>query len=157
MADSGGFLARRKRLGAQRNINLSAPTTTVQANVIDPKLAARRRFVRPLEVLEALQQLDVTTNPAARKEIADWIQEVYEAYGSGDLVGLFGHCYLGDGHVDHAFSFTGDIIAHYFPNDQIPAMYQSARPLARSEQYAYIEIYSDGMIVAIRPDGTAAI
>lgn len=157
MTDSGGILGRRKRLGDKKGIDLSTPTTTAKPAAVDPKLAAKRRFTRPHELREALQQLDATTNPVARKEIADWIQEVYEAYGSSDVVGLFGHCYLGDGHIDHAFSFTGDIIAHYYPNDQVPPMYQGARPLARTDQYAYIEIYADGMIVPVRPDGTAAI
>lgn len=156
MVESDGILKRRKRLGDTTRVGLST-STPAKPTVIDPKIAAQRRFTRPHEILEALQQLDSTADPVARKEIADWIEQVYDAYGARDLVGLFGHCYLGDGHIDHAFSPTGDIVTHYFPNDTVPTMYEAARPLARTNQYVYIEIYADGMVLPIRPDGTAAI
>ncbi len=156
MVDSDGILRRRKRLGGTTRMDLSTSAPAKRA-VVDPTIAAQRRFTRPHEIQEALKQLDSTTDPIARKEIADWIEEVYEAYGARDVVGLFGHCYLGDGHIDHAVGLTGEIVTHFYPNDTVPAMYESARPLARTEQYAYIEIYADGMVLPIRPDGSAAI
>ena len=58
--------------------------------------------------------------------------------------------------VDHAFDLTGAIREHYTASDTVPTMYQSARSLAVSDAYAFIEIYADGHVVPIRPDGTPA-
>ncbi|MBX3087334.1 MAG: hypothetical protein KF742_02495 [Cryobacterium sp.] len=157
MSNSDNFLAKRKRLGDKRNSVLANTTALPSKNVMDPRLAASRRFTRPPELIESMRRLDSTVDPVARKEITDWIQKVYEAYGSSDVVGMFGHCYLGDGHIDHAFSFTGEIIQHFYPTDDVPSIYRAARPLALTDQYAFIEIYSDGTIVPVRPDGTAAV
>ena len=105
---------------------------------------------------DALRQIDVAPNVQAQREIIDWLKDVYAQRGGGILVGLFGHCYLGPPYVDHAFDLTGAIREHYTASDTVPTMYQSARSLAVSDAYAFIEIYADGHVVPIRPDGTPA-
>ena len=116
--------------------------------------------------MEVLRQLDASPSPEMLTQISDWITEVYELRGGGTLLGLFGHCFLGHPYIDHAFgagavsqgSVHGHgIIEHYRPEDTVPPHYRLARPLAESEAYAMIEIYSDGQIVPIRHDGTPAI
>jgi hypothetical protein len=112
---------------------------------------------RSEDMLEALHQIDVATSEQASAEIAEWLDTVYAARGGGPLVGIFGHCYLGHPFIDHALSLQADhIVAHYRPFDALPPVYQGARPLAASTAYAYIEIYADGQIIPIRPDGTPA-
>jgi len=80
----------------------------------------------------------------------------------GLLLGLFGHCYLGvrqsDGqpYLDHRFDLTLNILEHYTSVDSVPAGFEPARPLARSEAYAYIEVYSDGTVIPIYPNGQPA-
>ena len=106
--------------------------------------------------MDALRQIDVAPNVQAQREIIDWLKDVYAQRGGGILVGLFGHCYLGPPYVDHAFDLTGAIREHYTASDTVPTMYQSARSLAVSDAYAFIEIYADGHVVPIRPDGTPA-
>ena len=61
------------------------------------------------------------------------------------------------GQLDTRFPGGHGIIEHFRPGDTVPAIYAAARPLAVSEAYAMIEIYSDGQVVPIRHDGTPAI
>lgn len=161
-------LRKNSRVMPQR-FNVPAQTVQpqrVEAPVLPPAVKAARMVRRSGDILQAMREIDASPTPAMLREIADWIQQVYEARGGGTLVGLFGHCYLGHPYIDHSLG-TGageqssvmghGIIEHFRPGDTVPAIYAAARPLAVSEAYAMIEIYSDGQVVPIRHDGTPAI
>ena len=87
----------------------------------------------------------------------DWIQQVFDDRGAGQLLGLFAKCYLGHPYVDHRLSLDGSIAEHYRAGDDVPPAFLPCRGLARAAAYAYIEVYADGQVVPIRLDGNAAI
>lgn len=114
-----------------------------------------RQSPRPSQMLEAVKNLDVTTDPAYQQKLAKWIQEVYAQRGGGQLVALFSKCYLGNPYQDHHLSLAGNIIEHYQHSEQVPPLFAQARVLAANPAYAYVEIYSDGAVVPVAEDGTA--
>ena len=113
-----------------------------------------RRIARRAELIEAVQRLDTTTDPATAEAVMAWVEEEYASRCGGVLVGLFSRCYLGAPYVDHRLDLTGGRILEHFTRDQEPpAAYRSARPLARSAAYLYVEVYDDGVVVPVRSDG----
>jgi len=146
----------------RRRLVQAEPLPTVQANAVTPSatqtlMARKRKLRRSEDLMRAVAQVDVTTDPATQRELLEWINAVYEDRGGGPLIGLFSHCYLGHPFIDHKLDFGGRIIQHYTPHDQVPPGFEAARPLARSTAYAFIEVYADGMVVPIRPDGLSAV
>lgn len=149
----------RPRQHSQLASPLRASRAAVQSGAVAPsplELQARRRQHTP-DVVAAARSIDAAPTPQAQVEVRKWLQEVYEARGSGPLIGLFGHCYLGGPYIDHVIGLDGVIVEHYTPLQAVPAPYVSARPFAVSEAYAYIEIYADGQIIPVRPDGTPVV
>jgi len=116
-----------------------------------------RRRPRQQELLDAIAAIDARTDPAERKKLIKWIEDAYADRGGGVLLGLFGRCYLGDPYLDHRMSPSADILEHFKGSETPPLEYAAARPLARSPHYLFIEVYSDGQMVPIRPDGTPAV
>jgi hypothetical protein len=158
MSDQFGGLIRRPKLSDRTGakVSTSRPQEMTAQKQLTPAEWKARRSRRSEQMMDALRQIDVAPNVQAQREIIDWLKDVYAQRGGGILVGLFGHCYLGPPYVDHAFDLTGAIREHYTASDTVPTMYQSARSLAVSDAYAFIEIYADGHVVPIRPDGTPA-
>lgn len=113
-----------------------------------------RHAVRSQQILEAVRSLDTTTNETYKQQIIDHIDELYKQRFGGHLVALFAKCYIGYPYVDHYVSIDGAIVEHHKDSDTVPPLFQPARSLAASPQYAYIEIYSDGEVVPIAEDGT---
>lgn len=146
----------RRRLTPQVDLSQPAPQK-VASHTTPPHTLRNRAARRSAELVDAVSRLDTVTDPAVQKELADWINAMYEERGGGDLVGLFGHCYLGGDFVDHEMDLTGGILRHFKSTEPPPPAYVGARPLARSQAYLYIEVYSDGSIVPIRHDGSSAI
>ena len=68
-------------------------------------------------------------------------------------VGLFAKYWLGEPYLDHILTFSGDIVRHFKHNELVPPEFAMARPLARNDAYAFIEVYSDGAVIPVRPDG----
>lgn len=130
----------------------TAPSTAIPANVVHNRGKRRSK-----DILDAVARLDTTTDERTRREVLDWIGELYDQRQGGTLLGLFGKCYLGHPYVDHLMDLTGDIITHYKPEDLLPPAFGPARPLARSTAYLFVEVYSDGQVVPVRADGTSAV
>ncbi len=156
----GGLLRPRRRMlnDRTRAAETLAPQRVLpQTPVLTPAERSARGLRRTADMVEALRQLDLAPSPQAQREIVEWLRSVHEARGGGILLGLFGHCYLGHPYVDHAFDMSGQIMQHYTAADHVPPLYTTARPFAVSEAYAYIEIYSDGQVVPVRPDGSPVL
>lgn len=134
-----------ERLGQRQT---AASGITVQQRI-------NRQRPREAELLSAVGQLDVITDPHVYQQLMQWIVEQYNARQGGTLMGLFAKCYLGPPFVDHRLDLLGSICEHYRPGDAVPMPYGQARGLAQSGAYAHIELYSDGAMVPILPDGTA--
>jgi hypothetical protein len=113
-----------------------------------------RKVRRSQDLIEAVRQVDVQTDPAMKAAIIDWVNAEYEKRGGGKLIGLFSKCYLGHPYCDHRMDLAGTIVEHYQIGEEVPPAYASARPLAASNAYAYIEIYGDGEVIPVRFDGT---
>lgn len=116
-----------------------------------------RRVPRSKQLVDAVLSLDAHTDPATSQRVIDWVRECYVERGGGELVGLMAHCYLGGDFIDHRVDMSLRIIEHFTEANPAPAPFHSARPLARSSAYAYIELYSDGSMVPVRHDGTQAV
>ena len=146
----------------QTNEQQSQTSASVQARSKDfaalRSVDRNRRVSRAPELLEAVQRLDTSTDPATALAIMKWISEEYESRQGGILLGLFGKCYLGGDFVDHRMDLAGGYILEHFTHAQTPPMpFQAARPYARSSAYAFVEVYDDGAIVPVRPDGRPVV
>lgn len=133
-------------------------TTTAAPQVTDfaatRSITRNRQVIRSGELMETVQRLDTTTDPATALAIMQWINDEYEARQGGTLVGLFGKCYLGHPYVDHRMDLSGGhILEHYQRSEEPPGPYRAARPFARSDAYTFIEVYDDGAVIPIRTDG----
>lgn len=118
-------------------------------------LKARSRF-RSTDLLDAVQKLDVTTGEKAHRELIEFITGLYEESGSVPI-GLFAKCWLGKPYLDHIVSLEGEIVRHFKETETVSEEYAMARPLARSDAYIFIEVYSDGAVIPIRHDGSPII
>ena len=151
-------LSRRLRPHISPTNDLDAKSMVQRRNVIpdvDRSTLAARMRPRNQELLQTLSQVDVQVDQVAQANVMQWIREEYDQRHGGMLLGMFSKCYLGPPFVDHKLDMLGSILEHYSPNDDPGYPYSKARGLARSGSYAFIEIYSDGQIVPILPDGTA--
>lgn len=122
---------------------------------VDNFALANRLKPRHCELLQALTNVDASVDQVAQVRIMQWIREEYEARRGGQVIGMFAKCYLGPPFVDHKLDLFGSILQHFSPSEDPGYPYSQARGLVRSGSYAFIEIYSDGQIVPILPDGTA--
>jgi hypothetical protein len=113
-----------------------------------------RRTRRSAELMEAMQQIDVQTDPAMKTAIMEWVNAEYDKRGGGKLIGLFGKCYLGHPYCDHRMDLSGSIIEHFTQQDSVPPPYQQARAYAASSAYAFIEVYDDGEVIPVYQDGS---
>lgn len=144
----------RFRLNARGRTHVEKP---VQKQVVPPNVIRARREPRSGDILRAVVDIDVATDPATQKQLTDWLSETYDLRGGGQLIGLFAKCHLGHPYVDHRLALAGAILEHYTPTDQVPAPYSAGRPFARNNAYLFIEIYSDGTVIPVRANGEPAI
>ncbi|MDR0513535.1 MAG: hypothetical protein LBG81_00025 [Coriobacteriaceae bacterium] len=112
-----------------------------------------RRMRRSEELMEAMRQIDVQSDPAMKKAIMEWVESEYDKRGGGKLIGLFGKCYLGHPYCDHRMDLSGSIIEHFKADDPVPPPYKEARAYAASSAYAFIEVYDDGEVIPVHNDG----
>lgn len=129
----------------------------VDSYVSQAYVVGNRKKPRSKALLQAIQALDTTTDTAATRDLLDQIAAEYAERNGGLILGLFSKCHLGPPFVDHRLSLGETILEHYRRDDLVPDPFSKARNLAQSAMYIYIEIYSDGEIVPVRPDGTCVI
>jgi len=71
-------------------------------------------------------------------------------------LGIVSKCFLGDPFEVHTLDLgKAQIIHHYKRSEPMPAEFEKARNLAMHNAYAFIEVYTDKLVM-IREDGTAA-
>lgn len=138
-----------------------------------PELAFRKQ--RPEEYVNILQDLDIggqTMSPDKIKEIVEKVKEACPEIVLGDsFIGVLGKCKLGGSYDVHTLSmneiFGIDelthlpgygrlILKHYLRNEALPEGLEKARALARNQQYAFVEVYTDKLI-AVSFNGKTAI
>ncbi len=146
----------RRYLNARPSLNTSVQSQTVPSQSVPPHVMRSRRRIRPPDLLDAVRAIDTTVDSAGQQALINYLHQQYEAMQVGMLIGLFSHCYLGQPYVDHRVDLAGSILEHYTATDHLPPQFDSARPLARTNAYLYIEVYQDGHVIPVRHDGTTA-
>lgn len=128
------------------------------------RTAAQRQSARDLrrprsaELLAAVRKLDSGLDEQACHALAEQISGLYaKDFAGGVPIGLLATCYLGAPYVDHRLNLVELIVEHYSPTSSVPDPYAAARPLVRSGAYAYVEVYSDGLVVPVLPDGSPVV
>ncbi|ULR48855.1 hypothetical protein [Streptomyces deccanensis] len=117
--------------------------------------ATRELFAtRTSELLGRLRRLDAAVDDASVRDIADWLHEQYVGRGAPVPVGFVAACLLGSPYVDHRLGLDGRIQEHCAAHDVMPPPFDAARMLARSGAYAFIEVYADGLVLPVLPDGS---
>ncbi len=113
-----------------------------------------RRSPRPAQLLAAVRALDGSTQTTGQAAITAWIREQYEARPGRAPTGLLARCALGHPYVDHTLDLTGDVLQHHCAADAPGGLYRRAGALIGNGVYAFVEVYPDGGIVAVRSDGS---
>ncbi|MGW4427499.1 hypothetical protein [Streptomyces tendae] len=132
----------------------AAPRRTVGAPGPAAPLRRERLAPRPQGLRDAVGRLDAGLDEHGRGQLAQWIGEEYRAnYGEVPL-GFFARCYLGPPYVDHQLNLFQVIIRHFAPSDPVPEPFSGARMLVRSGGYAFVEVYSGGLLLPVLDDGT---
>ena len=132
----------------------SAPQETTQVSLAGPTTRTVTQRPRHSGLFQAMQRLDAQVDQAARRELADWINDQY-ATDYGDVpLGFVARCHLGPPYVDHRLDLLHAIAEHYQPSDAVPAPFDRARMLARLASYEFIEVYASGLLVPVRVDGS---
>lgn len=148
-----GFRERRRIVSADQQVRANA----VASQPLEGFSLKKRAEIRSEELLRAVRSIDTTIDPATRAALMAWLNEEYAKRQVGQLLGLFSQCYLGPPYVDHRLSLTGSILEHYTADDAVPPGFSPARPLVRSGSYLFVEVYSDGQIIPVRPDGSPVL
>jgi hypothetical protein len=140
-------------VGAGSSLGTNSPTTQSTAA---PGVRTRVNLqkARHSGLFEAIHRLDAQIDEASRRELAAWITDQYTRdYGDIPL-GFLARCYLGPPYVDHRLDLLQSIAEHFTPDSVVPAPFDRARGLARSDAYEFIEVYASGTLVPVRADGS---
>ncbi|QXT63785.1 hypothetical protein [Tessaracoccus palaemonis] len=103
--------------------------------------------------MTAVTQLDTTTGPDALRAVTSYVNSIYQESDLGNPVALFARCQLGEPYLDHLMSLDGTILTHFKRSEALAPHLAAARALARSDAYAFIEVYDDGSLVPVRANG----
>ena len=84
---------------------------------------------------------------------------VKEEFGTAELdslpLGVVAKCFLGDQYEVHILDLTASQITKHFKIGEVmPGDFEKARTLATHNAYAFIEVYTDKLVL-IRADGSA--
>lgn len=115
-----------------------------------------RKKMRHSGLLLAVLRLDTEMDAAGRRELADWITEQYRTEFDAVPVGFVSQCHLGAPYVDHRLDLIGSIVEHYSASQQMPPLFESARMLARTGRYEFVEVFLNGEVVPVNSDGSTA-
>ncbi|GAA1930259.1 hypothetical protein GCM10009716_42190 [Streptomyces sodiiphilus] len=109
---------------------------------------------RSVALLEGLGRLDDEPDPAACRDMAQWLREEYEAAHGVAPVGFLARCALGGPYVDHQLNLFHTTVEHYGPADLVPEPFSSARPVVRTGGCAFVEVRAGGLVLPVLRDGT---
>jgi len=142
-----------------RGLSVSAKQSSSKAKQAPPsQMTLRaRKLRRSADLVRAITGIDAQSSQVEMVRWLQWISENYEVSDCGLLLGLFSHCYLGDPYIDHRLDLSLSVIEHYTAADSVPDGFEVARPLARNENYAYIEVYTDGSVIPVYFDGRPGV
>jgi len=140
--------------GTDQGLTTNSPRRTVGAPGPAAPLRRERLTKRPSALREAVARLDAGLDENARRQLAAWIGEEYRTHYGEIPLGFLARCYLGPPYVDHQLDLFQVIVRHFAPHDQVPVPFADARMLVRSGGYAFVEVYSGGLLLPVLDDGT---
>ncbi|MCT4355568.1 hypothetical protein M5362_20740 [Streptomyces sp. Je 1-79] len=144
-----------RRTGPARRLTTGPAGPVARPGTASGGQAARELYERRSDGLRgAVARLDAGLDESARGQLADWAREEYAGSHGAVPLGFVARCYLGPPYVDHILNLFHVIVQHFSPGEAMPEPFAKARMLARSDGYAYIEIYDNGLILPVLADGT---
>lgn len=150
-----GSVERPRRIVVPPGASVASGGTRTAAPQAPGPAATRQQFAtRTSELLGRLRRLDAAVDDAAVRDIAAWLREEYVGRGAPVPVGFVAQCLLGSPYVDHRLGLDGRIVGHCAAHDVMPPPFDAARMLARSGAYAFVEVYADGLVLPVLPDGS---
>lgn len=137
------------------NLNWGIKENSKSLGFLSDRDRLKKRSKRFLEAIAALDAKTLT----GTKGMDELMNAVQEEFGTAELaslpIGIVAKCFLGHPHEVHTLDLGGSqIIKHYKIGELLPPAMEKARTLARHNAYAFVEVYTD-MLVLIREDGTA--
>ncbi|WP_216586805.1 hypothetical protein [Streptomyces brasiliscabiei] len=149
-----GSVERPRRIVVPPGTSIGPHAPRVAAPPATGPAATRELFAtRTPELLGRVRRLDAAVDDAAVQDIAAWLREEYVGRGAPVPVGYVAPCLLGSPYVDHRLGLDGRILGHCAAHDVMPPPFDAARMLARSGAYAFVEVYTDGLVLPVLPDG----
>lgn len=140
----------------QRRRAVAPPSLRTGTDEAATARQAGRRKPRHSGLFEAIARLDLHLDAASREDLCAWIREEYRTQYEAIPIGFVSACHLGPPFVDHRLDLGGSIVEHYAPHESMPWPFDDARLLARTGACAFVEVFSDGEVVAIGDDGSPA-
>lgn len=146
----------------QQQVELSLqPQTRAKGNTqlsqmqID-RILSRRRSKK---YMDAVARLDAGGHMHNQHMVDAMIQLIREELPEIEIdigpQGIVAQCFLGAPYEVHTLDVTGNIIEHYETYRRMPGLLEKARGLAKSGNYAFIEVYAHALR-AVKADGTVA-
>ena len=146
----------------QQQVELSLqPQTRAKANTqlnqmqIDRVLSRKRSK----KYMDAVARLDAGGHMHNQNMVNAMIQIIREELPEIEIdmgpQGIVAKCFLGAPYEVHTLDVTGNIIEHYETYRRMPGLLERARGLAKSGNYAFIEVYANALR-AVKEDGTVA-
>ncbi len=114
----------------------------------------KKRSEKYVKLFSSLDQ-KALTDVQGWKELMEAVQE---EFGTAELaslpLGIVGKCFLGEQYEVHILDLSGSqIIKHFKIAEAMPMDFEKARALAMHNSYAFIEVYTDKLVL-IREDGS---
>ncbi len=139
---------------AQLKLN-SDQRSQLQSGFRSERDILKKRSAKYVRIFSSLDTKSLT-------EVQGWnklMQQVHEEFGTAELkslpIGIVSKCFLGESYEVHILDLSAaQIIKHFKLNEAMPSDYEKARTLALHNAYAFVEVYTDKVIV-IREDGSA--
>jgi len=109
------------------------------------------KYVKLLSSLDAKSSTDVQ----GWNQLMDAVKEEFGTAEIASLpLGIVGKCFLGEQYEVHIMDLSASqIIKHFKIAEAMPMDFEKARALAMHNSYAFIEVYTDKLVL-IREDGS---
>ncbi len=133
------------------------PKTKTKLNQMQIERVLNRK--RSSEYMDAIARMDAGGHVHNQHMVDALIQAIQNELPEIEIdlgpQGIVSKCYLGAPYEVHTLDVTDKIIEHYESYRKMPALLETARGLAKSGHYAFIEVYPNALR-AVKEDGTVA-
>jgi hypothetical protein len=116
-----------------------------------------RRSAKYVKLMCSLDETSLATVQGWQQLMHD-VQEEFGDAGLASLpLGIVAKCFLGKAFEVHTIDLTGSqIIEHYKSGESMPGGLDRARALAMHNAYAFVEVYTDKLVL-ITEDGSTTL